>query len=98
MHQLEVCVDALYWHDVGTLVAVGKSGQAIANLFGESAKTIEVRRSKVMEKMHAVPDAVLSRTTALKFQRQPRDIYVFVLRRPSTGILVDLRHTPALHD
>jgi FixJ family two-component response regulator len=34
-------------------VVQGKSNKAIANCFGLSAKTIEVHRAKVMEKMHA---------------------------------------------
>jgi FixJ family two-component response regulator len=39
--------------EVLDMVVVGKSNKAIANMFGLSAKTIEVHRAKVMEKMQA---------------------------------------------
>jgi two-component system response regulator FixJ len=35
------------------LVVEGMSNKAIANALGLSAKTVEVHRAKVMEKMHA---------------------------------------------
>jgi FixJ family two-component response regulator len=46
--------------EVLDLVVIGKSNKAIANLFGLSAKTIEVHRAKMMEKMqaHSVADLV----------------------------------------
>jgi|ERR1035437_6552692 FixJ family two-component response regulator len=39
--------------EVLDLVVDGKSNKAIANSFGLSAKTIEIHRGKMMEKMHA---------------------------------------------
>jgi FixJ family two-component response regulator len=46
--------------EVLDLVVIGKSNKAIANWFGLSAKTIEVHRAKMMEKMqaHSVADLV----------------------------------------
>ncbi|MDP2821500.1 MAG: response regulator transcription factor [Sulfuritalea sp.] len=40
-------------HEVLDLVVEGLSNKAIANTLGLSAKTVEVHRAKVMEKMHA---------------------------------------------
>jgi FixJ family two-component response regulator len=53
--QLRALFDSLTVREreVLDLVVVGKSNKAIANMFGLSAKTIEVHRAKVMEKMQA---------------------------------------------
>jgi RNA polymerase sigma factor (sigma-70 family) len=40
-------------HEVLRLVVEGMSNKSIANTLGLSAKTVEVHRAKVMEKMHA---------------------------------------------
>jgi FixJ family two-component response regulator len=53
--------------DVLDQVVLGKSNKAIANCFGLSAKTIEVHRAKVMEKMHADSVADLVKMS-LQFQ------------------------------
>jgi FixJ family two-component response regulator len=53
--QLRTLFDSLTTREreVLDLVVIGKSNKAIANMFGLSAKTIEVHRAKVMEKMQA---------------------------------------------
>ncbi|MBK6677706.1 MAG: response regulator transcription factor [Rhodocyclaceae bacterium] len=54
--------------EVLDLVVAGMSNKAIANTLGLSAKTVEVHRAKVMEKLHA---RSLSDLVKLAMQNQP---------------------------
>jgi two-component system response regulator FixJ len=56
--------------EVLDLVVEGLSNKAVANALGLSAKTVEVHRAKVMEKMHA---RSLSDLVKMAMQRQPAD-------------------------